>query len=932
MNTHNKLIIILIICLGFNDFVFSQSSANISLTQFQLVPTYSTVPEPQGIVDENSPWLHVNIPLYNESDINSVRNAKIARLKFQRRFYFELSQDATFKSNVYKSGPKRWGFYNPYEHLKVGKWYWKYGVADPDTPDKPVWDSKIYSFEITGKERLTPIPPKPDEIVNAVISRPAPVFSMFREELGKLLPEQTWPELASWVKEAAEKKYAENKTMSFTLSNQYAIDNGYVDQNGNYTGTRDFFKMKINAEMLILTRYINDLMAAYAQTGDTRYRDRAIQKTREEWDFFNTAKFYIGFLNETLEVKKEVYTGFPYSYSNFIEICPEVLTEAEKKEIINGVYPSTWSAPEDMEYAEHVVYDQHMWQDIMEKLKRSITFARYKEEAREELKWAYELWLYRAPALSRTDGGTLEGDGYLGVHDNYLGVVPWLIYKLTGYNYINAQPWYANHAKYLNYINPFGNAGNGYCDGDTGGATMPYTMEVLAHLSPENYWNLWRFKIIPQKNYKSFASDLGKGDRAFALLSLWKYIKTPDLSGLQPSKVLAEHFRDVGEVGMHTDLGNERNNFQATMHSGPYGSSMHLHPCQNAFEVAYGGQDLFWKTGFYNGGDWHNQLSYKNSRAHNTIIANGMVQGFNWSSYGWMPRFVHGDKISYALGDASNAYNDENNYKDPKLKDANGNFLLVGKVPYTAEYGFGNPGVTKFRRHMVMLRPNYLLIYDELESKEPITWEFRLHSRRWMTQLDQNSLMGANDYATASAKMFCKYPINTSLKWQYLKNEKEVGYVKPAPQDAWLMRPLDDENKLPKPIPEHYHGAFTTPGKHSKMRFLTVLEIHPGKTKTFVPQLPVATGDNLVTIKIGSYTVNAQLDANQPTFLKVVNDEGTAAFVTGDAAQSITLGTETKTAAIQGSTLLLEKNTYKGDIFIEAIDTIPDILKYGNMY
>ena len=902
------------------------SQAEKFLTDSTLVPDgISDVwgPQPQGIVDENCPWLHVLVPMYEESDINSVRKAKVARLKYKRRFYFELSQDPSFKSNVYRSGPKRWSFYNPYRHLEKGKWYWKYGVADPDTPDKPVWNDEVYCFEITGKEFMVPIPPTPEEFVNTIISRPAPTYTLLWEEYGKLLPTETWPEMVDFAVPWYEKKYQSDNPMSFTVNDQTAIDAGYVDAQGNITAKPLFYTQKIRTLTGQLGRYISDLIAGYLLTGEIKYRDRAIQKSRDADEFIRNASFRINHLDTTFYI---VDRENGYSMNQFIDICPEGLTQAEIDTIVKQEYPGTWTPPEDFESAEHSIYDQHLWQEIQNKFKRPMMFARYHEEAREELKYAYELWLFRAPSLGRNDGGSLEGDGYMGVHDNYLGAIPWMLYKTMGYNNFAASRWFQNMGKYLTYINPFGGAGSGYCDGDGSGATMPYSIETMAHLVPDNYWNLWRFKTIPRQAANKFTSDLGKGDKAYTLLSLWNYMPLPDTTGLEAPKELAALFRDIGEVGMHTDLGNVENNLQVTLHSSPYGSLMHTHPCQNAFNLAYGGQDLFWKTGFYNGGGWHNLLSYKCSRAHNTIMADGQVQGFHRTAYGWIPRFAHGDKISYAVGDASKAYNGKNRYQEGKD---------VSPILFDYKYGFGNPGVTKFRRHLVMLRPNHVLIYDELEAKNPITWEFRLHSRRWMTQLGEGWLMGTNDYAAASAKMFCKEPITTTLRHKYMPNEEDgIDPEKDLkPEDMWLLRPSDDEDKLPDPIPEHYHGAFTTTGKYAKMRFLTVIEIHPGKDTTFVPETePVATGTDMITVQAGDYTIIAQMNGEEPAYLEIKNKDNTAALVTGTAAQSITLGNETKTAKLPGSTLLMEKGTYKGDIFIETTDTIPDMLIYGNKY
>ncbi len=43
-------------------------------------------------------------------------------------------------------------------------------------------------------------------------------------------------------------------------------------------------------------------------------------------------------------------------------------------------------------------------------------------------------------------------------------------------------------------------------------------------------------------------------------------------------------------------------------------------------------------------------------RAHNSILVNGMTQTIGTEGYGWIPRWYEGEKISYIVGDASNAY------------------------------------------------------------------------------------------------------------------------------------------------------------------------------------------------------------------------------------------------------------------------------------
>lgn len=48
--------------------------------------------------------------------------------------------------------------------------------------------------------------------------------------------------------------------------------------------------------------------------------------------------------------------------------------------------------------------------------------------------------------------------------------------------------------------------------------------------------------------------------------------------------------------------------------------------------------------------------AYRNTRAHNSILVNGMGQRIGTEGYGWIPRYYEGTELSYVVGDASNAY------------------------------------------------------------------------------------------------------------------------------------------------------------------------------------------------------------------------------------------------------------------------------------
>jgi hypothetical protein len=536
----------------------------------------------------------------------------------------------------------------------------------------------------------------------------------------------------------------------------------------------------------------------------------------------------------------------------------------------------------------------------------SAVLARNRPEYEDWFRYAYELWLYRSPALSRTDGGSMDGNGYLGVHDEPLTHLNWMLHRLTGYNYFRSKRWFAGFPGYMSIMNAAGNPGVPYSDGGDTSPGVPYLTEMLAYLCPENPANLWRFKSQGRREAREFSGDLVKGYKAMALLQLWRHLPAPDLSAARPPVEPAAAFRDVGVAAMHGEPLDPARNLMVNFSSAVNGSFQHLHPSQNAFCIAYGGEPLFWRTGYYNGGAEHDILSYKCSRAHNTILADGLVQGFDLKAYGWLPRCATGQRISYVLGDASQAYTGT----WPKYTERK----TPVEVPITPEFGFGNPGITRFRRHVALLRPHHVLVYDELEAEKPVTWTFALHSLRPIRQLGADGFVGANAHAAGSVRLFCR--------------DKVTGAV----TDQFFGVPVDDENKRGGRNPPNWHVTISTEEKLAATRFLAVIEVVPGAKLGDEPAKIETESDGRRTLQLGDFVVTAELDPGRPSLLEVHDRAGTCALVTGQAAAEIHLAAATRTSRFPGSTLLWENMPGHPERFCEEVDQLPPILLHGNRY
>jgi len=88
------------------------------------------------------------------------------------------------------------------------------------------------------------------------------------------------------------------------------------------------------------------------------------------------------------------------------------------------------------------------------------------------------------------------------------------------------------------------------------------------------------------------------------------------------------------------------------------------------------------------------------------------------------------------------------------------------------------------------------------------------------------------------------------------------------------------------------------------------------------------SADGRKVVSADGWSVEAEMDGSRPGYLKIWNSAGTSALVSGPAATNLQLGAASCTAKLPGSTILMEQ----GQPAKEAVDVLPDILIYGNIY
>lgn len=331
------------------------------------------------------------------------------------------------------------------------------------------------------------------------------------------------------------------------------------------------------------------------------------------------------------------------------------------------------------------------------------------------MEYYYELWTARAPASGfNRDGIWHNGTGYFSANILTLAYMPSLLSFISRYDFLS-HPWYQNAGRSLVYTCPPGSKSNGFGDSSEKGSEPNRLVAAFAdYLACEtgNSYAGW---------YAGECRDLLRRDYE---LRLYRMCTDQDYNTAFPAGAdKMVWYKDAGEVAMHSAPEDTGKDLALSFRSSTFGSGSHTTASQNAFNLLYKGVDVYRSTGYYqNFSDAHNLMSYRHTRAHNSLLVNGIGQPYSTEGYGSVMRAMGGQHISYCLGDASHAYRGISN--DPMWV---GYFKQAG-IEQTPENGFGATPLTKYRRHVLMLHPHTVIVYDELEASEAVCWEWLLHS------------------------------------------------------------------------------------------------------------------------------------------------------------------------------------------------------------
>lgn len=716
-----------------------------------------------------------------------------------------LSQDSLFLSaKTQKSKNQKYCFYNPHKRLNPGVWYWKYEIVENDK----VETKGTYSFVVT-KEIPTFETPDFSEFMNNISKKHPRVMNQGNDIHLIRKQANTHPAYNGIVKKGMEvlkqeiykgplddKDPAKAKKLQ-GVSGQEIRRYHVAIQAYVLSGNKELFDNLLNRINVLLTWPTHDLLGSQVLTCLSMGYDVLYDE-----------------LSPTLKMK---------------------MIQCIEQQMCKGL--DRWPGRIETRQVEN-----HFWQmEIAGNFNAALATIHDSKIAQNMLEYTYELFIARFPNLSTKDGGGwAEGMGYFGVNHSCIVDMAILMKKVANAN-VFQMPWYKNLPDYYTYFAPVASQVSGF--GDMHDRIKNGTFQGISSsliLSHETNNLSANYRLTSQLNNTPDKELLLNNTEAWYQIVNNVKIKPEELK-LPEQMPNDKVFYNTGLAAMHTCITNPAAGTSVYFRSSPFGAKGHMHANQNSFNIARKGERLFYSTGYYTSfADPHSMTSYRNTRAHNTILINGCGQAYGHEGYGFIKRFLSGTELTYVCGDATAAYK-------PTVDKQFLSMNAESDVKETKEYGVGDAKLDLFERHLVFIRPDIIAIYDVLKSQQDCDWTFLLHTMKdQQPNIDKNGILHVTStWNAACVNVFGSYP---------LKAESTDQFFSPA---------IDFKKKYHE-VPNQHHVSYKTQNKSKSMRFLAVLQLGD-KEEKLIPVQPNEKGE----IKLGEILIIAELDANKPAAMTV---------------------------------------------------------------
>jgi len=846
-------------------------SAFINNDRTVLNPKFRIDPKPAGdaMVRSNPPVFLV--PLTTEKKSFEGGIPEIGNPVY---YSFRLSQDKEFpESGRHRLDDSPCAIYNPHKKLASGTWYWQYRSTKTD------W-SPVHRFRISDEIPVLETPTFEELVAGIPEGHPR-----------VLVPNGDFRGLRERNRNGEDARRVIEQADKMLLIEPPDERKGVPIRKGTTEVQNSKLALDASRQLGSLVKQgIDPLVKAYILTGDEAYAQAAIK-----WGLKVASYDPNGVSMTNNFADSECMYQMAYVY----DACFDLLSEEEKQFLRTGIVPRA-----DRFYLrwrnmlEAKVFSGHIWQHILERLfKTSLALLSDVPEAKTWLNFIYEVYLARSPVMGPDDGGWWNGNHYLELGGITLMDIPQYVKLWTGADIMNSS-FYDHIPLWLIYSFP----ANSYSEGFGNGTEKQFGqklgvlgfMDALAKVNGNRYAAWYTnhqlrngaisggFDPFYFGNHAAVKGHTIYDDNEFRWFRIkWDLPDAPELPDDIHALPLARAFRETGSVNMHTDLLQAENNLMISMRSSPFGSTSHAHADQNGFNIQFGGDKLFYNSGYRPSmGVPHYEQWFKATIGHNTVLIDGKGQPVgSGESYGWIPRFLHGETISYALGDASKAYDNRFNERQ-------------------------NAGVKLFRRHLVFLRPSIVVIYDELEADHNAEWTWLIHSP-YEIHLDDAASQFSVESSTAKSRVD-----------QFATTELEILLGTKFDPEPVNFRGLMGPDGKPLEYRDQWHIYSRPLQKTDKFRYLTILQIKSKEDPATFPELEMLDGK----LRLNHWEIFAELNKDKEASFTITNLEENKALIYNEP--EVVLNHETFNPQVKGSTLLIEILENRR-IVEEAVDQFP---------
>ncbi len=694
----------------------------------------------------------------------------------------QLARDQAFQKNVITVFRNPYVLYTHTETMAPGTWWWRYACLDV-RGDRSGW-SKARSFVIAKDAQ--PFPRPSDDIVRERLPKRHPRLMMRPEEVEMFRKARLGPQKERWdelVKNA--EQYLKEPLMPEPPP--------WTGGKWNAEEWRRNFVQTARAVDMAET-----LAFCYLLSGDKRYGEGA-RKWLLHFATWNPAG------STSMDVNDEAGMPILHITSRAYDWAFDALSREDRRELrkmirFRGEEAYDWLHDQPFEQKAYNSHGGRMWHFLGE---AAIAYYDEVPEAKKWLDYALTIFWGWYPSYGDEDGGWAQGYSYWA---SYVNRSTWWFDALQAGLGIDGteKPFYRNVGLFPMYVAPPNGSLVGF--GDFAEAEPNPRAAV-----PVSYFA--RTRGVPE--WQWFADAWGRGGGETGPVGFIRDARPdpPKVTARPPADwPQAKWFRGAGWVTLHSSLMSPADNVQVMMRAAPLGNISHSHADQNAIVLGAYGSPLLINTGIR---PWYGSPFcrewYWTTKAHNGLEIDGQGQPKTASATGKFVVFQPGKEYDYVVGDATPGY---------------------------------GPNVERYRRHLVFVKPDVLVVVDEVKAKNPVSLKFWLHGRAPFT-IDPTGERIALTFEKASLSGFLRSP----------------GGVETVQTDKYPIPP-----EMGKTRPE-WHLSAETKQKQAAARFVAVLGVaKTGETIALESAEDISSGQTIaVRFRRAGKPVMVSIDPSGPS-------------------------------------------------------------------